>query len=114
MTQSRAAEPERRERPRFKVNAPISLQLNGANIEGFTRNMSNKGVFFYVPLTEDLVPEQVLPILIELPPEITQSSHCRIRCSGRIVRIEKTATGLTGVAAEILDYSLAQENKSAA
>jgi hypothetical protein len=47
-----------------------------------------------------------------LPPEITLSTFCRIRCHGRTLRKEKSKMSLTGVAAEILDYSILKEGGS--
>ena len=50
--------------------------------------------------------------LVELPPEITLSTFCRIRCHGRAVRKEGARMSMTGVAAEILDYSILKEDVS--
>jgi hypothetical protein len=43
---------------------------------------------------------------VELPPEITLARCCQIRCKGQAVRTEGAAMSLTGMAVEILEYSI--------
>ena len=47
--------------------------------------------------------------LLELPPEVTLSTSCMVRCRGRVVRTDDASSKLTGIAARILDYSIEQE-----
>lgn len=106
MREQPKVESERRDRQRFRVNAPVSMLIDGQSVWGVTRDMSNRGLYFYVASVEDLRCGQILDLTVELPPELTLSTGCQIRCAGRIVRIEKTPADLIGVAAEILDYSI--------
>ncbi|MFZ1086042.1 MAG: PilZ domain-containing protein [Terracidiphilus sp.] len=100
---------DRRERQRFGISAPLTVFAGQDEISGFTRDLSNRGVYFYLdtnnaaPLGEDF------EFLVELPPEITLSTCCSIRCQGRIVRTDDTSRQMTGIAAEILHYSIQRE-----
>ncbi len=97
---------ERRVRQRFSINAPLTLFIGDRQIPAYTRNLSNRGVYFYLSFSDSELVDLDFEFVVELPPEITLSTCCRIRCRGRVVRKEKTADNLTGVAAEILDYSI--------
>jgi hypothetical protein len=93
-TQDSETANDRRRIPRFRVRAPLTVIAGDREIPAYTRDLSNRGVYFY------------------LPPEITLSTFCRIRCHGRTLRKEKSKMSLTGVAAEILDYSILKEGGS--
>ena len=97
---------ERRGRQRFTVNAPLAILVGGRQIPAYTRDISNCGVYFFLAEADGALIDRNFEFLLELPPEISQSSCCRIRCQGRPLRMEKTTMGLAGVAAEILDYSI--------
>jgi hypothetical protein len=97
---------ERRERRRFTVNAPLAILVGGREIPAYTRDITNCGVYFYLAEADGALIDRNFEFMLELPPEITQSSCCQIRCQGRPLRMEKTKMGLAGVAAEILDYSI--------
>jgi hypothetical protein len=100
---------DRRVRQRFTINAPLTLLIGDRHIPAYTRNLSNRGVYFYLGLSDGELVDLEFEFVVELPPEITLSTCCRIRCRGRVVRKEKTADNLTGVAAEILDYSILRQ-----
>src|SRR5271166_149692 len=100
---------DRRIRQRFSINAPLTLLVGDRQIPAYTRNLSNRGVYFYLSLCDSELVDIDLEFVVELPPEITLSTCCRIRCRGRVVRKEKTSSNLTGVAAEILDYSILRD-----
>ena len=100
---------ERRTRQRFTINAPLTLFIGDREIPAYTRDLSNRGVYFYLALADLQLADHDFEFLVELPPEITLSSCCRIRCHGRAVREEKTSNNLTGIAAEILDYSILRD-----
>lgn len=108
MKQELKVDNERRVRQRFKVNAPLSLMIGEQAAPGYTRDLSNKGVYFYLASAESLTLDSRFDFVIDLPPEITLSSRCQIRCVGRALRMEATQTDLTGIAAEILDYSISR------
>ena len=102
-------ENERRERARFGISAPITIYWGKREIPGFTRDLNNLGVYFFLDLSGDVPIGGYFEFLIELPPEITLSTWCLVRCRGRVVRTDRAATQLTGIAARILDYSIERE-----
>ncbi len=106
---------ERRGRQRFPIDAPLTVILGERRISAFTRDLSNQGAYFYVAQDDGaLIGGETgfggeVEFVVELPPEITLSTCCLIRCRGRAVRTESTASDLTGVAVAILEYSILRE-----
>jgi hypothetical protein len=102
---------DRRGSQRFKISAPLTVLVGGDEISAFTRDLSNRGVYFYLALPDSALIDRDFEFLIEMPSEITLSSSCRIRCRGRLVRKEMTSRNVSGagVAAEILDYSILRD-----
>ncbi|MGD0938657.1 MAG: PilZ domain-containing protein [Terracidiphilus sp.] len=100
---------DRRQRRRFGISAPLTAFIGRREIPGFTRDLNNLGVYFFldpagkVPIAGDF------EFLIELPPEITLSTCCQVRCTGHVVRTDRASTQLTGIAATILRYSIERE-----
>ena len=106
MTEVSQSTIDRRERRRFKINAPLSVIDGVRELSGFTRDLSNHGVYFYLDRSDCVVIGRDLEFLIELPPEITLSTSCLIRCQGHVVRTDLTSRQLTGIAAKIVHYSI--------
>jgi hypothetical protein len=102
----------RRKTQRFQIKAPLTISIGDREIAGFTRDLSNKGVYFYVGAGDQLQPGEELDFVVELPPEITLSNSCLIRCRGRVARTELTPRNETGIAAEILEYSILNEQRA--
>jgi hypothetical protein len=109
MGQKTAVENERRGRRRFNVNAPLTVFVGQQEVTAYTRDLSNRGVYFYLASTDSSLIGREFEFMVELPPEITLSTCCQIRCQGRSVRTEKASANLMGVAAEILSYSIFRE-----
>ena len=105
---------DRRERTRFGINAPLTVIIGKREIPGFTRDLSNRGVYFYIDLADSALLGGDFDFRVELPPEITLSTCCLIRGQGRVVRTDNTLSQLTGVAAEILHYSMQSEDAASA
>jgi hypothetical protein len=103
---------ERRVRHRFSTNAPVIVTLGEREIPAFTRDLSNRGVYFYVTSAEGFSIGQKLDLLVKLPPEITLSTLCQIRCQGRLLRMEEASNDLTGIAAEIFQCSILSETET--
>jgi len=103
---------DRRGSQRFKVRASLTVILEDREIQTFTRDLSHRGVYFYLTAADSALIESNFQFLVELPPELAVSSTGQmIRCKGRLVRKEMTPgySGYlteTGLAAEILDYSV--------
>jgi len=106
MKQDLVVKNERRGSRRFKVSAPLIVIAERCEIAGYTRDLSDRGVYFYISLADRTLFDNDFEFVIELPPEITLSTCCQIRCRGRAVRSEKASMDMTGLAAEILGYSI--------
>ena len=105
---------ERRIRPRFGISAPLTVIIGNREISAFTRDLSNMGVYFYLDPADSALIGNEFDFLVELPPEITLSTCCLIRCRGRVSRKESSPRQLTGIAAEILDFSILREPRNVA
>ena len=108
LTRDLALAEDRRGSQRFKVCAPLTVILEDREIPTYTRDLSNRGVYFYLSAADSALIESNFQFLVELPPELAVSTGQMIRCKGRLVRKEMNSGNLTetGLAAEILDYSL--------
>jgi hypothetical protein len=109
MSQNLATEPDRRAIQRFSLNAPLTIMIGDHKIPAYTRDMSNRGVYFYLALSDSKLIDCDFEFIVELPPEITLSTSCRIQCKGRVIRKEETSVNLAGISAQILDYSILKE-----
>ena len=107
-------EDDRRIRQRFSINAPLILFIADREVPAYTRDLSNKGAYFYLAFSQSPLIGLDFEFVVELPPEITFSTCCRIRCRARLLRKEKTSRSLSGIAAEILDYSILGQATSTA
>lgn len=108
-SQNPITEDDRRGIQRFRVNAPLTVLIGEREIPAFTRDLSDRGVFFYLALSDSELIDGDFEFIVELPPEITLSTGCRFRCRGRAVRKEETSNNLAGIGAKILDYSILRE-----
>ncbi|MGC9158936.1 MAG: PilZ domain-containing protein [Terracidiphilus sp.] len=102
---------DRRESPRFAVNAPLIVRIGEREISGFTKDLSNRGIYFYMDLADSALLGENFEFMVEFPPEIALSPSCFMRCEGCVVRMDKPQQQLTGIAARILHYSI--ERKAA-
>ncbi len=111
MTEELTTANERRGSQRFRISAPLTVIAGDHEISAYTRDLSNRGVYFYLSLADSALIDRDFEFLIEMPSEITLSSSCRIRCKGKLIRKEMTSRNLTGagIAAEILDYSILRD-----
>jgi hypothetical protein len=109
MRQNLARAKDRRVRQRFSLNAPLLVIAGDREIPAYTRDLSNLGVYFYLGSDDIGLVDRDFDFTLELPPEITLSTCCLIQCRGRKVRMETGLRDLTGVAAEILSYSIVRE-----
>jgi|SRR5579862_9861409 hypothetical protein len=77
---------ERRSGQRFDFNLPVSLSLSDDRRgNGFTQNLSARGVFFCTGLS--LSEGELVELTLAMPSEITLSESMRVRCQGRILRV---------------------------
>ena len=109
MTLDSAAANDRRGRQRFSINAPLTVILGDREIPAYTRDLSNRGAYFYLAMADSSLLDHDFEFVVELPPEITLSSCCFIRCHGRAGLREDAQNDMVGMAVEILDYSILRE-----
>lgn len=102
-------QPEKRTTRRFSLDLPISLKFLDDNrqvMAGHTRDVSSRGVFMY--LDTEIATGAPIEFVMTLPPEITLAESIRVRCTGKILRIDKEAPQ-QGVAAAIEKYDFLGE-----
>jgi hypothetical protein len=71
-----------------------------------TRDVSSRGVYIY--LESDMAEGVPMGFVMTLPTEITLADPIRVRCSGRVLRVEKNAER-HGVAVSIDRYDFVSE-----
>ncbi len=102
---------DRREVKRFAISAPVTVICGDRGGAAYTRDLSNRGVYFYLALADNVLIGGVCHLSIELPPETTLSSWCLIRCLARVVRTDHVSAEITGIGAEFLEYSIQKNGK---
>lgn len=97
---------DRRDARRFPLNLPLEIQAAAQAGQAFnaeTRDVSYRGLYFVVD--RDLESGSPIQFVLTLPREFTLSADVHIRCSGRVVRVDKPGpAGPVGVAAIIDRY----------
>jgi hypothetical protein len=103
-------QPEKRSVRRFAFDLPTSVKFlndNACDLAGHTRDVSSRGVFMY--LDAELAEGVPLEFIMTLPPEVTLGNPVRVRCVGRVLRVEaKGREQGAAVAIESYDF-LAEE-----
>lgn len=104
------AEQEKRATRRFALRLPVSVTYsqNGSDRSAQTRDVSARGICFFI----DSAIEAGSPIefTLTLPPEITLTESIRVRCKGKVVRVDNgVANGKVAVAAVIDEYEFLSE-----
>lgn len=105
------SEPEKRATRRFALRLPVSVSYadNGTQEKSAqTRDVSARGICFYVDSA--IAAGSVIEFTLTLPPEITLTESIRVRCKGKVVRVDQHATdGTVAVAAVIDEYEFMAE-----
>ncbi len=104
------AEQEQRNTRRFALQLPLSVKyVEGSLREGAaqTRDVSARGVFFYMDSNVQVGSD--LEFTLTLPSEITLTDSIRVRCKGKVVRVEDRGSERIGVAAAIDQYDFISE-----
>src|SRR5258706_14797895 len=105
MAQAQREENDKRATRRFALHLPVSVRYgdNGAERDAQTRDVSARGVCFY--LDSAIQAGSNIDFTLTLPPEITLTESIRVRCKGRVLRVEGGPTnGKMAVAAVIDEY----------
>jgi hypothetical protein len=94
---------DRRKMPRFQMQLPLEIdQGDHGQVMAVTRDVSAGGVYFY--LDSDTAAGSSVEFVMTFPPEITLVKSLRVRCTGRVIRIDKPIPQGVGIAAEIQRY----------
>ncbi len=103
---------EKRATRRFALRLPVSVNYSGNNdatLSAQTRDVSARGICFYMdtPMTTG----SDIEFTLTLPPEITLTESIRVRCKGKVVRVESgMADSKVPVAAVIDEYEFLAES----
>jgi len=103
---------EKRATRRFALRLPVSVNYSGntgAVLSAQTRDVSARGICFYMdtPMTTG----SDIEFTLTLPPEITLTESIRVRCKGKVVRVESgIADAKVPVAAVIDEYEFLAES----
>jgi hypothetical protein len=98
-----APQADQRSTRRFTLQLPLTVKLDSISRDAKTKDVSARGVFFYM----DSAPEQGSPIefTLTLPPEITLTESIKVKCNGKVVRVDHSVNGgQVGIAAAIDQY----------
>jgi len=110
MKKLKAAIDKKWETQRFSVSVPLTITAGDKEFLGYTRDLSNRGMYFYVSPNHGTQIDDEFDCIVELPPEITLSTRCRIQCRARLLRREIDPKSMFGIAAEILKYSILRDS----
>ncbi|HEY1272984.1 MAG TPA: PilZ domain-containing protein [Terriglobales bacterium] len=106
--------PEKRATRRFALRLPVAVTCpDGASEEkaAQTRDVSARGICFY--LDTAISNGSAIEFTLTLPPEITLTEAIRVRCKGKVVRVDSLNTnGKMAVAAVIDEYEFLAEPQS--
>jgi PilZ domain len=104
---------ERRAAQRFDFQLPVGVRLAGAEAEGcgFTQDLSGRGAFLY---TDFQVSEgDAVELTLVMPYEITLTENMRVRCRGRVTRVQPVESKF-GVAVQLQGYEFLPAAETAA
>ncbi len=105
MAEAQQVENDKRATRRFALRLPVSVRYDGDEREhaAQTRDVSARGICFYVD--SGIQAGSPIDFTLTLPPEITLTESIRVRCKGRVVRVESgNPTNKLAVAAVIDEY----------
>lgn len=98
-------ENDKRATRRFALRLPVTVRYseNGDEHAAQTRDVSARGICFFVD--SGIQAGSPIDFTLTLPPEITLTESIRVRCKGRVVRVESGgANSKMAVAAVIDEY----------
>ncbi len=103
---------EKRGTRRFALRLPVSVSYTedgNKEKEAQSRDVSARGICFY--LDTAIANGSPIEFTLTLPPEITLTESIRVRCKGRVVRVDEGApNGKVAVAAVIDEYEFLAQN----
>jgi hypothetical protein len=106
---------DRREARRFTMTLPVRVlahDVNSPELRANTRDVSYRGLYF---LSEARFEDgSEIDFIITLPQQMISAGDVNIRCHGKVVRVEPSNNGKTGIAAKIDRYEFVPVRASAA
>ena len=94
---------DRRRMPRFEMQLPLEIDRGEFSpVMAITRDVSAGGVYFF--LEPDTIQGPTVEFIVTFPPEITLVKSLRVRCTGRVIRVDRATPQGVGIAAEIQRY----------
>jgi len=106
-----AGSSDQRTTRRFALKLPLSVRTaNGSSAEvaAETEDVSSRGVYFY--LEGEVQEGSVIEFTLTLPQEITLTQGIRVKCTGRVIRVDGAGmAGQVGIAAAIEKYDFLSE-----
>jgi PilZ domain len=103
-----APQADQRTTRRFTLQLPLTVKMDNTGQDAKTKDVSARGVFFYM----DSAPEQgsSIEFTLTLPPEITLTESIKVKCNGKVVRVDQPKNGgQIGIAAAIDQYDFINE-----
>jgi len=104
------AQSEQRATRRFALRLPVTIKFTNGDMtesQAQTRDVSARGVFFY--MDSKIAEGSVIEFTLTLPPEITLTESIRVRCRGRVVRVDQATGQKVGIGAVIEQYDFVSE-----
>lgn len=99
---------EQRNTRRFQLKLPVAVNsTNGGEIDAQTKDVSARGVFFYVDSAMEEGSQ--IEFTLTLPPDITLTEAIKVHCVGKVVRVDKKDGSEIGIAAAIEQYDFVGE-----
>ena len=102
---------EKRATRRFALRLPVAVSYteDGAQEKAAqTRDVSARGICFYVD--SSIAAGSAIEFTLTLPPEITLTESIRVKCKGKVVRVDGGGPeGKMAVAAVIDEYEFLSE-----
>jgi PilZ domain len=94
---------DKRATRRFALRLPVSVRYGGEEPEhtAQTRDVSARGICFYVDSA--IQAGSAIDFTLTLPPEITLTESIRVRCKGRVVRVEGGGPATKMAVAAVID-----------
>ena len=103
---------EKRATRRFALRLPVLVNHSGegiASLTAQTRDVSARGICFY--LDAPMSTGSAIEFTLTLPPEITLTESIRVRCKGKVVRVDEgLVDAKIPVAAVIDEYEFLSES----
>jgi hypothetical protein len=106
---------EKRATRRFTLRLPVEINYPGhagAALPAQTRDVSARGICFY--LDAPMATGSAIEFTLTLPPEITLTESIRVRCKGKVVRVDQGMSDTrVPVAAVIDEYEFLSDSPGA-